>query len=102
MTYLDELRGIDTVITELKQRVAALEQQVDQLQKSIPRRMATERQKAFINDICATLCIPYPEGFPNRITFQEASAFINAKARFFYDAKRSEKEKPKAEVGLHA
>ncbi|MEN3049748.1 MAG: hypothetical protein ABC585_05655 [Candidatus Methanosuratincola petrocarbonis] len=91
MTYLtDELRGIDSALSDLRARVQALEQQIAQLSRSIPVRYATERQKAFINDICATLNIPYPDGFPNRITFQQASEFIEAKQKFFYDAKRAQ------------
>ncbi|MEN3026064.1 MAG: hypothetical protein ABC611_08280, partial [Candidatus Methanosuratincola petrocarbonis] len=83
MTYLtDELRGIDSALSDLRARVQALEQQIAQLSRSIPVRYATERQKAFINDICATLNIPYPDGFPNRITFQQASEFIEAKQKF--------------------
>lgn len=66
MTYLtDELRGIDSALSDLRARVQALEQQIAQLSRSIPVRYATERQKAFINDICATLNIPYPPCAPS-------------------------------------
>jgi len=77
-------------IAEIKRRLDALEKRIDDLAKQIPTRMATERQKEFINDICKTLNIPYPDGFPNHMTFQQASEFIQQKSRFFYDAKRSQ------------
>jgi hypothetical protein len=91
MTYLtDELRGIDVAISDLRARVEKLEREVAELRQNTPTRCATERQKAFIADICATLNLPYPEGFPNRLTFTDASKFIEAKAKFFYDAKRAQ------------
>lgn len=93
MTYLDELRGIDAAISDLRTRIKKLEREVAELRQNTPTRWATERQKAFINDICQVLHIPYPDGFPNRISFQEASEFIEAKAKFFYDAKRAQGQK---------
>ncbi|MEN3051997.1 MAG: hypothetical protein ABC596_09335 [Candidatus Methanosuratincola petrocarbonis] len=94
MTYLtDELRGIDAALSDLRQRVASLEAALADLKKSIPVRYATERQKSFIHDICKVLNLPYPDGYPNRITFQQASEFIEAKQKFFYDAKRAQGQK---------
>lgn len=94
MTYLtDELRGIDSILSDLRTRVEKLEREVAELRQNSPIRYATERQKAFINDICTTLNIPYPEGYPNRLTFADASKFIEAKAKFFYDAKRAQGQK---------
>jgi|YelNatPaOPRAMG01_1025707.scaffolds.fasta_scaffold60152_3 hypothetical protein len=95
MSYvLEELRGLDTILSDLKKRIEALERDVSEIKAQIkynltPRR-ATENQKRFINDICKTLNIPYPPGYPSRITFEEASKFIDEKAKFFYDAKRKE------------
>jgi len=93
ITRLDELRGIDVDINNLKAKVEKLEQEVIELRKNAPIRWASERQKAFINDICTTLNIPPPEGFPNHLTFADASKFIEAKAKFFYDAKRAQGQK---------
>ena len=90
ITRIDELRGIDTAISDFNARLGRLEQEIAELQKNTPTRWATERQKAFINDICTTLNIPPPEGFPNRLTFADASKFIEAKIKFFYDAKKAQ------------
>jgi len=93
MTYLDELRGIDTAISDLRNRIEKLEREVTELKQSTPTRWATERQKSFIADICTTLNLPYPDGFPNKITFSDASKFIEAKVKFFYDTKRVQGQK---------
>lgn len=92
ITRLDELRGVDTAISDFNARLGRLEQEIVELRKNTPIRWATERQKAFINDICTTLNIPPPEGFPNKITFNDASKFITAKAKFFYDAKKAQNQ----------
>lgn len=94
-----ELRELHTMILDLADRLTELEKRVESLEKNVQPRMATERQKAFINDICKTLNIPFPPGFPNKITFADASSFIDQKARFFYAArKEATTPKPKAEV----
>ena len=90
MTYLDELRGVDAAISDLRARIEKLEREVAELKKNTPTRWATERQKAFINDICTTLNIPPPEGFPNHLSFANASKFIEEKAKFFYEAKKTQ------------
>lgn len=82
MSY-ESLHELRELYMALESRIAKIEAALNSMNALRPM---TEKQKAFINDICATLHIPYPEGFPN-ITFQAASKFIEEKKRFFFDAK---------------
>jgi regulator of replication initiation timing len=105
MSYvLEELRGLDTILSDLKKRIEALErtnnemveeinilkEEINSIRKMVPRKLASERQKKLIADICKTLNIPLPEGFYSNLTKEEASQFISEKLPFFYDAKRKE------------
>ncbi|MEM2001487.1 MAG: hypothetical protein QXT77_02420 [Candidatus Methanomethylicaceae archaeon] len=87
----EDIRRLSTEVLNLKDRILALEERLERLEW----RPATERQKEFIADICKTLNIPYPEGFPSKISKQEASDFIDSKLKFYNDARRKGGAAPK-------
>lgn len=87
----EDIRRLSTEVLNLKDRILALEERLERLEW----RPASEHQKEFIADICKTLNIPYPEGYPNKISKQEAHAFIDAKIKFYNDARRKGGATPK-------
>ena len=78
--------AIDSAVSDLKKRMSIVEQKLSEIDAKINSmrdpNAPTAKQLSFIENICKTLHIPVPEVK----TKSEASAFIEEKKRFFYDA----------------